>query len=110
MCYNGANRMRDFVDTLPLRLAAVVAAVVGVICLARNVDLWVSVGRVGIAFAIVLLGALGVRRLLLSLLSPARLSGNVSMKDSTPNEPAAAAPPPTATMPTPAAPENHDGA
>ena len=72
MCYNGPNQMRDFVDTLPLRLAAGVGALVGVIGLVRGVDLWVSAGRVGAAFVVVLLGALGVRRLLLTLLENAR--------------------------------------
>ena len=63
--------MRDFVDTLPLRLAAVVAVLVGTVCLWNGVDLWESAQRIGIAFAVLLLAGLMVRRLLLPLLSTA---------------------------------------
>lgn len=59
--------MRDFVDTLPLRLAAVVAALVGIICLWNRVELWTSAGRIGITFGVLLLAGLVVRRLLLPL-------------------------------------------
>lgn len=61
--------MRDFVDTLPLRLAAVVAALVGMVCLWKGVDLWVSAWRIGVTFAVLLLAGLLVRRLILSLWS-----------------------------------------
>ena len=63
--------MRDFVDTLPLRLAAVVAAFVGVICLWKGIDLWVSAWRIGVTFVVLLLAGLVVRRLILSLGSEA---------------------------------------
>ena len=59
--------MRDFVDTLPLRLAAAVAALVGIICLWNRVELWTSAGRIGITFGVLLLAGLVVRRLLLPL-------------------------------------------
>jgi len=64
MCYNGPTLMRDFVDTLPLRFAAAVAALAGVVCLMHGVDLWVSAGRIGVTFAVGLVGGLVVRRLL----------------------------------------------
>jgi hypothetical protein len=63
--------MRDFVDTLPLRLAAVVAACVGMICLWKGIDLWVSAWRIGVTFMALLLAGLVVRRLILSLGSEA---------------------------------------
>src|SRR5689334_20942565 len=59
--------MRDFLDTLPLRLAAVVAAVVGAICLWQGIDLWVAAGRIGISFVALLLVGLVVRRVVLTL-------------------------------------------
>jgi hypothetical protein len=62
----GQLPMRDFVDTLPLRLAAVVAALVGAICLWNGVELWESARRIGIAFVVLLLAALLVRRLVLA--------------------------------------------
>lgn len=58
--------MRDFVDTLPLRLAAVVAAAVGVVCLVSGVDIWVSAGRIGATFVLLLLAGLCVRWLVIS--------------------------------------------
>lgn len=59
--------MRDLVDTLPLRLAATVAAIVGVICLLNGVELWTSALRIGIAFAVLLVAGLVVRRFLLTI-------------------------------------------
>jgi hypothetical protein len=67
VCYNNPKLMRDFVDTLPLRLAAVVAALVGVVCLYEQIDVWVAAWRIGIAFMALLLAGLGVRWLILSL-------------------------------------------
>lgn len=59
--------MRDFVDTLPLRLAAVVASLVGAVTLWNGVELWESARRIGISFVVMLLAGLTVRRLVLSL-------------------------------------------
>ena len=61
--------MRDFMDTLPLRLAAVVAVLVGTVCLWNGVELWESAQRIGIAFAVLLVAGLVVRRLVLPLLN-----------------------------------------
>lgn len=72
--------MRDFVDTLPLRLAAVVAALVGAICLWNGVEIWESARRIGIAFVVVLLASLIVRRLLLSLSSDTSRNGRPPTK------------------------------
>ena len=58
--------MRDFVDTLPLRLAAVVAAIVGAVCLFNGVELWESARRMAIAFVVLLLAGLAARRLILT--------------------------------------------
>lgn len=59
--------MRDFVDTLPLRLAAVVAALVGAVCLWNGVDLWIAAGRIGVTFVLLLMAGLLFRRVVLSL-------------------------------------------
>ncbi len=63
--------MRDFVDTLPLRLAAVVAVLVGTVCLWNGFDLWESAQRIGITFVVLLLAGLVVRRVILPHLSAA---------------------------------------
>jgi hypothetical protein len=60
--------MRDFVDTLPMRLAAVVAALVGAVCLWNGVEIWESARRIGIAFAVLLAAGLLVRRWVLPLM------------------------------------------
>jgi hypothetical protein len=89
----GQLPMRDFVDTLPLRLAAVVAALVGAICLWNGVELWESARRIGIAFVVLLLAALLVRRLVLAFSE----GGDTGDDGETGGPPAAAPGPPAAT-------------
>ena len=76
--------MRDFVDTLPLRLASVVAVLVGMVCLWNGVDLWESAQRIGIAFAVLLLAGLVVRRVVLPHLSAAAAAAAAPLSEGKP--------------------------
>ena len=57
---------QEFVERLPWRIAALAGLVVGAVSLWAGIDLWVSLLRVGVAFAVFGLTGLGLRALLRS--------------------------------------------